>query len=58
MLSIILGLLRFILDREVNFGDIEYHSGASEFHFEWWRLILEMLSIILGLLRFILDGGG
>jgi hypothetical protein len=43
---------------EVNFGDIEYHSGADEFHSEWWKLNLEMLSIILGLLRFILDGGG
>jgi hypothetical protein len=42
----------------INFGDIEYHSGASEFHSEWWRLIFEMLSIILGLLRIILDGGG
>ncbi len=35
---------------EVNFGDVEYHSGAAEAHSEWWRLILEMLSIILGLL--------
>jgi hypothetical protein len=43
---------------EVNFTDIEYHSGVSEFLCGWWRLILEMFSIILEFLSSIVAGGG